>query len=137
MQQRQAYLRNGKGGGDIDVHDLLPHRGIVLLNAVALTEDAGVVNETVEPAEFPGQAICERRVGVTARDGQVHHGNRRARRAGQSLDLVIHCFELGYVAAVQDDLCAVPGGVDGERSADAVAGARDEDNASLVRRSPG
>ena len=64
MQQRQADLGNGKGRSD--VHDLLPHRGIVLFDAVSLPEDASIVDQAVETAEFLRQAVGERRVDLAA-----------------------------------------------------------------------
>ena len=121
-------MREEKDAGQIRLHHRVPLRPGQLFEARA-DAIAGVVHEEVDPPELlerPRDEVVDLpRISDIARDGE-RPSSFRAHRLGDRL-------ERGEPAAARDDVSADLRHLDGDRAADALAGARDDGHAVAKR----
>ena len=133
--EREEGAGEEEGRVDVDLNELLPSLGRVVLDGAEVPEQGGVVHESVEPAELALHSGSERLVVGGHRPGEVHRVDGGL-RAALGPNLVVDALELLDGAPEQHRRRAMRGAEERDGPSDAVAGPGDEDHAAFeeVRR---
>ena len=100
LEQRQQCLDHPDRAIDIDLHDLLPQRRIILLEWSDLAQQARVVQQAIQTTELAVQGISHLLIILERCPFEVERIDGRL-RCSQGLDLVVDFFQLGNGSAQQ------------------------------------